>query len=372
MIIKPEQWTRLDIYRNSNEMERQFLSKRTVQNYGSCVTSFLAYFKSVPHPLHITDQQFKDYLYDKFNDQNTQRANHSAVKKFYEVVFNKERFRYIPYAKKKETQIIILSEDEMHRLLKVMTHLKHFCITLLFYSTGIRIGELLNIRYSTDIDIANGVIYVMGKGAKPRPVTMKPKLLEVIQAYLTKYKPKEWLFENDQTRKQYSERSINEFLKRNAIKAGITKKVHAHLIRHCYASHSISISGLYMVQQILGHSDPKITASAYIHNSPKLISQAYSPIDSLYKKMPQLEQISEAMKKVLVSSGDTKSKVISSTTTDRVYNIKLNDKKYLLKERNSKISEASEGAKWSIGVQSEKVIAWFKRKGGIFQDVCTG
>lgn len=263
------------------EMERRFMSSKTVENYSSCSKKFLYSFEAKEHPSHITDQEFSDYLYENFDDQNTQRANHSAVKKFYEVVFNKERFGYIPYAQKKQTQIIILSEDEVQKLLQATTNLKHFCITLLLYSTGIRIGELLGIEHLRDIDTANGVIYVMGKGAKPRPVTMKPKLLEVIQYYLIRYKPQRWLFENDLTHRQYSERSINEFLKANARKAGITKKVHAHLLRHCYASHSILISGLYMAQEILGHSDPKITAGTYLHGSPKLIAQAYSPIDSL-------------------------------------------------------------------------------------------
>lgn len=263
------------------EMGRRFMSKKTIKNYSSCAKSFLYSFKDKEHPLHITDEEFLNYLFTNFRDQSTQRANHSGVKKFYSVVFNKERFRYIPYAKKKQTQIIILSEDEMQRLLEATSNLKHFCITLLLYSTGIRIGELLAIEYKRDIDSANGVLYVMGKGSKPRPVTMKPKLLEVISVYLQKYKPVLWLFENDITHRQYSERSINEFLKANAIKAGITKDIHAHVLRHCFASHSIHFAGLYMIQELLGHSDPKITASTYIHNNPKLISQAYSPIDSL-------------------------------------------------------------------------------------------
>lgn len=263
------------------EMGRRFMSKKTIKNYSSCSKKFLYSFKEKEHPLHVTDEDFRNYLYEKFHDQSTQRANHSAVKKFYEVVFNKERFKYIPYAQKKETQIIILSEEEMLLLLQTIKNLKHFCITLLFYSTGIRISELLNIEFAKDIDQANGVLYVIGKGSKPRPVTMKPKLLEVIQAYIDRYQPKKWLFENDKTHKRYSEGSINAFLETNAIKAGITKHVHAHLLRHCYATHTIPIAGLYMVQQLLGHSDPKITADTYIHNSPRLISQAYSPIDSI-------------------------------------------------------------------------------------------
>lgn len=271
------------------EMDRRFMSKKTIKTYSCGAEKFLFFFQSKEHPLHISEEDFKFYLYDDFEEQNTQRSNHSAVKKFYECIFNKERFRYVKYANKKETQIIILSEVEMQHLLQVTTYLKHFCITLLFYSTGIRINELLNIKVRGDIDPANGVIYIRGKGNKPRIVPLKGKMLEVLRKYYQEYKPVFWLFENDKTHKRYTEGSINGFLKYNAVKAGITKKVHAHLIRHCYGSHSISHAGLYMVQQILGHSDPKITANTYIHNSPTLISAAYSPIDSLPLLNPQLQ-----------------------------------------------------------------------------------
>lgn len=263
------------------EMSRRFMSKKTIKTYSCGAEKFLYSFQSKEHPLHINDEDFKFYLFDNFHEQNTQRSNHSAVKKFYECVFNKERFRYVKYANKKETQIIILSEIEMQLLLQATTYLKHFCITLLFYSTGIRINELLNIKVRGDIDAANGVIYIRGKGNKPRIVPLKDKMLLVLRQYYKKFKPIYWLFENDKTHNRYTEESINKFLKYNAKKAGINKKVHAHLIRHCYGSHSITHAGLYMVQQILGHSDPKITANTYIHNSPTLISKAYSPIDSL-------------------------------------------------------------------------------------------
>lgn len=271
------------------EMTRQGFSPKTVENYSCSSEKYLYSFSDREHPLHISDEDFKTYLYENFHDQNTQRSNHSGVKKFYEIVFNKKRFRFVKYAKKIETQVIILSEEEVQRLLQETTHLKHFCITALFYSTGIRINELLNIKVRGDIDSANGVIYIRGKGNKPRIVPLKDKMLHILRAYYKKYKPVYFLFENDKTHKRYTESSINQFLKYYAAKAGITKNVHAHLLRHCYGSHSILQAGLYLVQEILGHSDPKITASTYIHNSPKLISQAYSPIDSLPLLNPQLQ-----------------------------------------------------------------------------------
>ncbi len=279
----------IHIQKFKQEMERQFFSLKTVENYGSCATSYLAYFTHVEHPSHITDKQFADYLYEKFEDQNTQRANHSAVKKFYKICFNKDRFRFLPYAKKKTVRPIILSEEEVQALLMATKNLKHFTITLTLYSTGIRIGELLDIKLA-DIDRANMVIHIMqGKGNKQRQVTLKPKLLEIITAYYRKYKPQQWLFENDSTHEQYSERSVNEFLKANALKAGIKKKVHAHLLRHCYITHSLERGeNLYTVSHISGHSDPKITATVYAHGSSKIVANAYSPIDSLPINTQQL------------------------------------------------------------------------------------
>lgn len=271
----------IHIQKFKQEMGRQFFSPKTIENYGSCATLFLAHFKTKEHPLHITDQQFSEYLFKQFKDQNTQRANHSAVKKFYEICFNKERFRYLKYAKKKYSRPIILSESEVENLLKATSNLKHFTITITLYCTGVRISELLDIKLK-DIDRANGVIHIMrGKGFKQRQVPLNEKLLFILEVYYRKYTPKEFLFENPNGG-NYSKRSVNEFLKANAAKAGIKKNIHAHILRHCYFSHCAEHGeSLYTLQSIAGHSDPKITANTYIHGSSKIIANAFSPIDSL-------------------------------------------------------------------------------------------
>lgn len=263
------------------ELLRQFYSPKTAENYGSCAASFLAYFKDIQHPLHITDQQFADYLFSEFKDQSTQRANHSAIKSFYKIVFNKERFKFLPYAQKKHTRPIILSELEVQQLLIATTNRKHFCITISLYATGVRISELLDIKLS-DIDRANGVIHIMrGKGGKQRQVPLNPILLKIIESYYREYVPKIYLFENPNGGK-YCERSVAAFLKENAIKAGIKKRVYPHLLRHCFFSHAAEHGeNLYVLQTIAGHSDPKITANTYIHGSSMIIANSYSPLNNL-------------------------------------------------------------------------------------------
>ncbi len=262
------------------DLEFKNYSKDTIENYSSQIKSFLSIIETDVR--RITSDEIKDYLLEKINI-NSRRHAHSALKLFFKLTLNQERkWAYIEYARKEHHSPIILSEDEMQQLLQVIKNLKHFTITLTLYATGVRISELLNIRLC-DIDRANGVIHIMnGKGNKQRQVVMKDKLLQVFTAYYLKYKPKEYLFENDSTHEKYSERSINLFLQANAIKAGIKKKIHAHLLRHCHYSHAIEHGeNLYTLQQTAGHNSPTILANTYIHTSSKIIAKSYSPIDSL-------------------------------------------------------------------------------------------
>jgi integrase/recombinase XerD len=255
-------------------------SEDTIENYSSQVKLFLSTIKSDVR--RITSDELKDYLLKKINI-NSRRHVHSALKLFFKLTLNQYRkWEYISYARREHRAPIILSEEEMQQLLMATKNLKHFSITTTLYATGVRISELLNIRLC-DIDRANGVIHIMvGKGNKQRQVVMKPKLLEILSVYYRKYRPKEFLFENDSTHEQYSERSVNEFLKANAIRAGIKKRIYCHLIRHCHYSHAIEHGeNLYILQRTAGHNSPAVLANTYIHTGSKVIAKSYSPIDCL-------------------------------------------------------------------------------------------
>jgi integrase/recombinase XerD len=264
------------------EALRRGMAKNTVNQYASCIKSFFAW-GNFSHPKNVNEQDIRNYLSAEFDEPNSQRAAHSAIKKYYEIIFHQyNKFKFIPYTKKKSAKPIILSEHEVSQLLQATTNLKHFAITLTLYATGVRISELLDIRLC-DIDRSSGVIHIMhGKGAKQRQVPLKPKLLEVIETYYRKFHPEIYLFENDDTHEQYTERSVASFLKANATKAGIKKRVYPHLLRHCFFSHSAEHGeNLYVLQSIAGHSDPKITANTYIHGSSRIIANSYSPLSNL-------------------------------------------------------------------------------------------
>lgn len=264
------------------EMERRNFSERTIKNYKSCLLLFMEEYKHKEHPTHIVEQDIKDYLYT-FVGVNYQRATHSAIKKYYEICFNqKNKFRYIPYAKKEQRLPIIIDNLDIQKLFDVCENVKHRAIMSVLYATGIRINELLTIKLS-DIESKseNKVIKIIGKGNKERLVQLTDELLDILKKYYTQYKPKHWLFENDLTHKQYTARSVQEFLRQLKEKANIKAEVTPHKFRHSHATSLLEHgTDLRIIQKALGHSSSK-TTEIYTHVSRSLISKLHSPLNQI-------------------------------------------------------------------------------------------
>jgi integrase/recombinase XerD len=148
------------------------------------------------------------------------------------------------------------------------------------YSTGMRVGEVIDMKIS-NIDRSRMVINIQdAKGGKDRQVTLDPNMLKLLESYYREYKPKEYLF-NGQVDIKYSSRSIAQFLQKYSDIAGVKKRVHPHLIRHCFATHSLE-AGLDMsiLQRVLGHSSIK-TTHIYGHISHNLISGIRTPLNGI-------------------------------------------------------------------------------------------
>ena len=93
--------------------------------------------------------------------------------------------------------------------------------------------------------------------------------------------PQQWLFEGQDNQTQYSERSVQNVVKNAVKKAGITKKVSPHTLRHCFATHLLD-AGIQLpyIQTLLGHKDVK-TTRIYTHVTTQSISHVVSPLDNL-------------------------------------------------------------------------------------------
>lgn len=261
------------------EMKRRNYSYQTIENYASCLAKFFS--QSIKdHPKNINETDIREFL-GTFDTPNTQRAYHSAIKKFYTICLNQpNKFKYIPYAKKSNKLPIILSQDEIQKMFNVCQNLKHKVILGLLYSCGLRVSELINLKW-IDIDRSRMIINIIqAKGKKDRQVGLNNKLIELLTSYWNQYHSKIYVL-NGQFDLQYSERSVGEVIKQLATKAGIKKRVYTHLIRHCSFTHLMEAgTDINLIQKLAGHSSVK-TTSIYCHISHNLISKIQSPLSNI-------------------------------------------------------------------------------------------
>jgi len=261
------------------EMKRRNYSNNSIENYSSCLSVFFNQ-STKDHPKNINESDIKEFLL-KPKQVNTQRNYHSAIKKFYEICLHqKDKFKYIPYAKKSQKLPIVLSQNEIQKMFDVCDNVKHKVILSILYSCGLRVSELVNLKW-VDIDRSRMVINIIqAKGGKDRQVMLCENIIPLLEKYWKEYKSKEYVL-NGQNSLHYSDRSIGEVVKSLAKKAGINKRVYSHLMRHCSFTHLVENgTDINLIQRLAGHSSVK-TTSIYTHISHNIISKINSPLNNI-------------------------------------------------------------------------------------------
>lgn len=259
------------------EMDRRNYSKNTIDNYVSCLNVFFSTVKK-DHPKNINESDIKVFLSSCIK-VNTQRNYQGAIKKFYEICLNqKHKFKNIPYARVEKKLPIVLSQNEVQKMFDVCDNLKHRVIIGTLYACGLRVSELINLKWA-HIDRSRMIINIIkGKGNKDRQVMLPQNLLSLLEKYYREYKPKEYVF-NGQNSLQYSDRSVLQVIKQLAEKAGISKRVYTHLMRHnCFTHLCETGTDINLIQKLAGHNNVK-TTMIYTHISDSLISKINSPIN---------------------------------------------------------------------------------------------
>lgn len=255
-------------------------SDKTIKNYASQVHLFLKEFEGRPRAKEINANEIEGYLLSKININSRKHAR-CAINAFYSLVVNQsEKLKFIPWPKKEHKLIEFLDSTEVAAMLAKCKNTKHKAIIMLMYGTGMRVSEVINLKL-TDIDSTQMIIRVLqGKGKKDRVVQLDQTLLEFLRKYYLEHKPMEFLF-NGQFEPQYTERSINQFLKKYAKLAGLKRNVHAHLLRHSFATSSLEMgTDIRFIQKVLGHSSIKTTL-AYTHVTTSLIRKTPTPLQLL-------------------------------------------------------------------------------------------
>lgn len=275
----------------------QKLSEKTYEAYSCQLDMFFNWCESLYfYPEEINSEEgIKEYI-SQIKNPNSMNHALCALKKLYDDCLGYPLVvRYIKYAKKPQQLPEILSQEEILLLYNAINNPKQKFIFLILYSTGLRKSELENLK-ETDFDIFRELIIVKsGKGNKDRHVPMSSIIKEMLFDY-KKYRLEEIKKFNFQPEYFFvgqfggKYKSVNVFLKNAANKAGITKRVHEHLIRHCYATHMREkLIDIATIGQLLGHVPNSKQTFIYARLSKTVGQNAGTPLDSLMIKQQLLK-----------------------------------------------------------------------------------
>jgi integrase/recombinase XerD len=266
------------------ELQRRNYSPGTIRAYLRHVAAFAQHFHRSPDQLGAEDiRHYQLYLIERKKIAwSTYNQIVGALRFFYAQTLKRPfLLPDIPFTRRPQQLPLILSQDEVARILQAPSHLKSRALLMTIYAAGLRRSEAARLRVS-DVDSARMTITIhQGKGQRDRVVMLSPVLLETLRQYWRYHKPKQWLFPGATPDQPISGNDIFVVFHNAVRRAGITKQVSPHSLRHSFATHLLeSGTDLRTIQILLGHRSLKTTAR-YLHVSQQQLRATTSPLDSL-------------------------------------------------------------------------------------------
>ena len=268
------------------------LSKNTIQSYESDIYQLYQWNLST-NKKHIREikkfdtSQYVSYLFKQNLKSSSVNRKISSLKTFFNFLLKKKLIKVNPFAdqimpKKPISLPKSISEDDVVKLLdspKVnsLIGLRDRAMLELLYASGVRISELVNLKFS-DLDLDRNIIKVFGKGSKERLVPFGEDAAQCISAYIDERKKNKslasikYIFLNNRGTK-ISRHAFWHRLKEYCLEIGLKQDISPHTLRHAFATHLLNRGAdLRSVQVLLGHSDLS-TTQIYTHIAKQRLSE---------------------------------------------------------------------------------------------------
>jgi integrase/recombinase XerD len=270
------------------ELQRRNYSSITTRNYLRVVTEFAKYFGKPPDRLGLNElRTYQAYLLrERKLTPGTVVKQVAALRFFFVKTLKRSQFRdFLPYPQDRRRLPTVLSREEVSHLINAAGNLFRRTLLMTLYGTGMRRAELAHLKVS-DIDSQRMIIRVVaGKGGKDRDLPLSPALLETLREYWRWRKPKLYLFPTRTLGRRLdqpiSDKTVWIACSEAARRAGISKRVTPHTLRHSWATHLLEAgTDLRTIQVLLGHGDLETTAQ-YLHLSQRHLQTVVNPLDGL-------------------------------------------------------------------------------------------
>lgn len=245
----------------------------TIRNYLGELRYLFSYFPDVA-PLDLDSEMVMQYLLYLTKTLGCGRSKcctaAQSISLFFRHVLQKPYvIPTVIYPRKVKTLPSVMSAEEILKVINAIDNIKHRCILMLLYSTGLRLSELAYLRINIDSKNMR-VKVVQAKRSKDRYTILSQQVLLELRAYYVQYRPVEYLFNGMGKGRRYSQRSIHKVVHNAIIKAGLDNKDYSvHTIRHSFATLLVdNATDLHTVKELLGHNSLGTTMQ-YLHLSHK-------------------------------------------------------------------------------------------------------
>jgi integrase/recombinase XerD len=274
-----------------DELQRRNYTPDTIRGYIHAIKDFAEYFGKSPELMGADEvREFQLYMIrEKKLALGTVALRMGALRFLYKKTLRRRDIDIddLPLVRAPKKLPVVLSQEEVVRLIEAALNLRHRTMLLLLYATGLRRAEAVHLKIS-DIDTALMLIHVhQGKGSRDRDLPLTPKLLEALREYWRwcKNKPRTYLFpsrvEPIQPERPLSDKVVWNACHEAALRAGLSKRIGPHTLRHSFATHMLEAgTDLRTIQLLLGHQRLKDTA-IYLHVSRRHLQAAINPLDQI-------------------------------------------------------------------------------------------
>lgn len=267
-------------------------SPSTLRNYIHHLATMALHFDCLPTMLDTV--QINDYLYllqQQYNTPSLSYFKHTVYGlrfAFRLEGLNDKRIE-LPSIKKDNKLPVVLNREEVRKLLKAPTLLKHRVLIGLLYGCGLRCFEARNVALH-DLDFERKMLHVrQGKGKKDRYVPLSDLLIRGLKKYIHAEAPRQWLFNGQPNGRaggdfdsRYSQKGVQWAVGQACKEAGILKHVTVHTLRHTYATHLLEDGlDIMTIKDLLGHERIDTTL-LYLHVAQTGRRKPFSPLDTLY------------------------------------------------------------------------------------------
>jgi len=271
------------------DMHLRKLEPKTQTSYVRAVRKLAAFLERSPDTATAEDlRRFQLHLVDQGTSPITLNATITGLKFFFGTTLDRgELMAKMSPVRVPQTLPVVLSREEVARLLAAVSNLKHQTALSVAYGAGLRSSEVIALKVG-DIDSERMTLRVeQGKGRKDRYAMLSPVLLERLRAWWRvahaqgKIFSKGWLFPGLNPMDPLTARQLNRAIRAGADAAGIDKRVSMHSLRHAFATHLLEQKvDIRVIQVLLGHKKLE-TTSIYTHVATAVLREVVGPLELL-------------------------------------------------------------------------------------------